>query len=118
MRIRQGFVSNSSSSSFCLWGVRVQPEDYKGEVYGLDGLSEYIWKLKGTDKAKFGPLTADAGIENYSPDNYFVGISPSAMQGDETLNQFKQRVLATLVEAKIPAKIEDIKFYMDAGQRG
>lgn len=37
MKKRMGFVSNSSSSSFCLIGVRRKLEDFKDEDFGIKG---------------------------------------------------------------------------------
>jgi len=73
MKIRQGFVSNSSSSSFLIYGTVVKDcED--SEI---------------NDK-----LVSDLGLEVFdSPygDNY-IGISWDNIGGDETGNQFRKRI--------------------------
>jgi hypothetical protein len=99
MKTRFGFVSNSSTSSFLIYGVAIDPsnlkdlwltkepdsktdeddeDDYDDDVYGL--LEE---KLK------------NSGLEYHVPDGYdcvYIGASWSAVKDDETGAQFKARV--------------------------
>lgn len=105
MKVRNGFVSNSSSSSFCLFGI----EAPSGEDY--DSLEEKI------DKSKM-KLEFHSGISDYSDDSYFIGLTPTAMKDDETLLQFKQRIVDALIAGGIEATTKDVKFYSDAGYNG
>ncbi len=73
MKIRIGFVSNSSSCSFCVYGIRVEEGkiDYdKEEALGKSGLS----------------------VEMFQSDDKAVGISWSSIKDDETGKQFKERI--------------------------
>jgi hypothetical protein len=86
MKVRNGFVSNSSSSSFLIWGAMVKQSD----VAIPDDMEKYDF-IETT-----GNLVQYAG-----PDDdycFYVGRCPSECGGDETMNQFKARVEAEAKE--------------------
>jgi hypothetical protein len=79
MKIRQGFVSNSSTTSFCIYGIKTTKDfDYK-KVKEL-GLEEY-------------------GSRPYDDDCNHIGISWYGIKDDETGLQFKNRVEKLIEEA-------------------
>ncbi len=94
MKIRNGFVSNSSSSSFCLFGIYVDHttilEKLK-EFAGTDDLGDE------TDVYTAGEFLAEKmGVEfEYGPSecygSYF-GRSPQSLKDEETGAQFKESV--------------------------
>jgi hypothetical protein len=123
MKIRQGFVSNSSSSSFCLYGLSIDESEIRdallarGEVLNEDEmeyLGEYFYypysyenrkkngeELTEDDKrieAKF--FSKDDGFEYEDVDGYmqFIGISWKNIRDDETGAEFKKRVENKLKE--------------------
>ncbi len=78
MKFRSGFISNSSSTSFCIYG------------YYLDHDIEYDYKI-----------FKQAGIKHYSNphsygDSIYIGIPLSTIGDEETFNQFKSRVKDTI----------------------
>jgi hypothetical protein len=77
MKIREGFVSNSSSTSFCIYGTTLQ---YKKEL---------------SEEAEC------AGLEYHHPDSsdiVFIGRSWSSIGDDETGAMFKESVEKAIME--------------------
>ena len=99
MKIRNGFVSNSSSSSFCIVGVRKNFEDLKelfkqnenkltkkfGE-FDDSGDNDYEYLNFLTEKSKIEHLVS------WECECYYAGISIDKMKNDQTLKEFKQEV--------------------------
>lgn len=80
MKIRNGFVSNSSTSSFLIYGVFV-------EGFSYDDCDQI---MKNTN-----------GFSYYCPegcDGAYIGISWSDITDDETGKQFKERIEKQLRE--------------------
>jgi len=80
MKIRNGFVSNSSTTSFCIVGVEVEQEP---EIN--------LWDLGLT--VEFGQF-----------DEVYIGRGIGAMQDDQTMGEFKSGVAAALTKAGIEGK--------------
>ena len=104
MKIRNKFVSNSSSSSFCIMGVSVSNETYEKV--------DAAW----TDKNRF--LDAQCSISD-GGDEVYIGAYPYRMKEDETLSQFKQRIVD---EAKnkfdIDIEKNELGWIIDGGYDG
>ena len=96
MKIRTGFVSNSSSSSFCLCGITVEKEP----------------TIQSSSI-----LQCESGISEYY-DEYVVGVDVCRMKDDETLLQFKTRIfedIKKLYPTDNEITIDDIRFIVDGG---
>ena len=84
MKIRQSFVSNSSSCSFTLYGVSMYDDKVK-EMFNVDDPYE---------------LERD-GLEVWNRDcycAYYIGMPISAMEDDETKAEFMKRAESKLRE--------------------
>jgi aromatic ring hydroxylase len=86
MKTREGFVSNSSTTSFCIYGVCISRADINGKT------AEPLY-----DKEDMLDIVAfENKLELYrSPDNSnvsYIGISWQHVGDDETGRQFKQRI--------------------------
>lgn len=83
MKIRNGFVSNSSSSSFMIFGTYIPTKDI---VKSEDNYYDDIEKaLEGTG------LTFSFGASDYH-EEVCIGRSYSSIKDDETGKQFKNDV--------------------------
>lgn len=103
MKIRTGFVSNSSSSSFCILGVLIQREEF-------NEIRERIFD--------YG-LLYECGISNYKDTDAIIGFCPWHMKEDETFAQFKDRVKEALNKVlKKKVSVGDISYYVDGGYNG
>jgi len=119
MKVRQGFVSNSSSSSFCIYGICV--EDIESLVDGNPKLKPKIYEKYVEEQKKWGEeilpeeeyfenvdsydlrerLEYLLGMEIYKPGDwgcFYIGDSWSSIGDDETGKQFKERVEKELKE--------------------
>ena len=99
MKIRTNYVSNSSSSSFCVLGV-VCPEDYDINNYKCGNL-----------------LTEESGIYDYYGKIIF-GARPNEMNDDETLMEFKTRIVEEMKKCGLEITIEDLRWIKDGGYDG
>ena len=87
MKIRTGFVSNSSSSSFLIYGTYFK--NGSGEAEALDD-----WGSPHHKKI------SEAGFKTFNPydEGVFVGMSWDKIEDNETGAQFKERVSKKLCE--------------------
>lgn len=104
MKIRSGFVSNSSSSSFCILGVEVDNETY-------DKVSDLPYKERTSTT-----LDAQSGI-SYE-DVYYLGYSPEKMGEEETLSQFKDRIVSEAAKLGIIIEKKNLSWITDGGYNG
>lgn len=100
MKVRKGFVSNSSSSSFCVVGKQYNEEDYEKIFNDLDWESP-IYGVR---------------ITEYDP--YTVGLDINKMKDEETLAEFKKRAYEEIHKIDKDIKLEEISIHVDGGYDG
>ena len=104
MKIRSGFVSNSSSSSFCILGIAVDDETY-------EKLDNIPYSSRNEDT-----LDTQTGISN--EDDRYIGYCPEKMKDDETLSQFKDRIVEAANKLGITINKNEICWITDGGYNG
>lgn len=111
MKIRQGFVSNSSSSSFCIYGAELQDEDIKKflpEKLQNSSDDKYEWVEEayelGVEWWSVASKIEDALGEgfscfhDYEEADFYVGRELKSLKDDETGADFKASVDERLTE--------------------
>ena len=94
MKIRAGFVSNSSSSSFLMYGIFVKSGDFDDVKINREDEDDYD-EYDDSLYDKLETLTEGTPLGYYYPEGYggaFIGLSWDSVGGEETGNQFKARV--------------------------
>jgi hypothetical protein len=102
MKTRTGFVSNSSTSSFLIYGVCFSRDQLRQKFPGLESNKEEEnvglgWALdNAVEKYKQLETHYQDGVYSYS---FYVGSDPRTACGEETIRQFKDRTEKLIREA-------------------
>jgi len=96
MKVRNGFVSNSSSSSFCIYGADFDLNDLIEKIKKSNFLTENeLEELEENDEwYELGGIIAEkSDLDFYlSEDCAWIGKSWRSIGDDETGKQFKEKV--------------------------
>ena len=136
MKVRLNYVSNSSSSSFCIVGIVATDDEFDVDSKNFraalvtDGLDEEqvnsmdAIEIINTMHCRFyerkrrmllGDISVNHGLENYSSDDVIVGLDIGRMRDNETLGQFKDRAYEQLKKIGFTGNREKISIYVDGG---
>jgi hypothetical protein len=102
MKTRSGFVSNSSSTSFCILGFVADKET-------VNKVEAAYKELKGTG------IETQYGIDTYYEET-LVGIPVTTMGDNETPLQLKQRLVNGLKTIGVEITLDKIDFCLDGGR--
>jgi hypothetical protein len=105
MKIRTGFVSNSSSSSFLIYGVHMKTADLVSDFKKLKLMDEEedageldeVLSMKENEKVLFDlgvdkRLQVQFGEEGYRDSYVYIGISADEILDSETGGEFKETI--------------------------
>jgi len=134
MKVRMGFVSNSSSSSFMIMGICMELDEAKEILLEKVMTSEKVQKrcdvhckedlkpyLKGNRFRSVlnEAFSDDMDVEgSYEDDYVYFGLSVYKMKDDETLREFKERVQKQLEKIGIKSDIKSLDWQEDCWQDG
>ncbi len=102
MKVRTGFVSNSSTTSFCIYGASIDVEDIKQFITGenLEGvdftIEDWSWEVDWCDVEteickKIGK-DFSFFYEGECLEDFYIGRQLKSIKDDETGRQFKDFV--------------------------
>jgi hypothetical protein len=94
MKIRLGFVSNSSTSSFCIYGITLSKEEFLEKLAdkSLRDLCEEDYDL---DKI-FSLSHLDLIFHTMPEGEEYIGKDMSSIKDEETFGEFKNKIKESL----------------------
>ena len=118
MKTRMGYVSNSSSSSFCIVGVVADSYNLAEQFDGYDE-EKYDGAYDFLEEKCNGDLCFENGLGDYSEEQWIVGKSIESMQDDQTLGDFKKAVFDLLKKSGWKGDdLNEVKIHIDGGYNG
>lgn len=118
MKIRTGFVSNSSSSSFCIVGFIFDKDRHLNKEEGDNVKSEAEWQDIAVELCSDRALSTEYGISRYM-DELLIGREIECIRDNTMFGEFRQDILHEAIAAGFRnLTLDDIRIYVDGGYDG
>lgn len=98
MKIRNGFVSNSSSSSFHIYGVEMDRDEFQKMILERKLTTEEKIDEYGLDEVLYDIVPGLEGICIYEWDAVYFGRFYGYIKDDETGKEFRENTTKALKE--------------------
>lgn len=92
MKIRLGFVSNSSSSSFCIYGAKIDLEVIYDMIKTVDEEDIDCWEMSEIIEEFIIKNQLDLNIKGTEDVGYYIGKEWSNIKDDQTGKEFKESI--------------------------
>lgn len=111
MKVRCGYVSNSSSSSFCILGIQLNSYDNRKQ---LKMFSDYNCSLQEFGEFFSRQTGLDVGFNLlcYASNNVY-GVSVFKLSEDKTILENRKEVLKLLSAFFKGLTLDDVKFFIN-----
>ena len=118
MKIRTGFVSNSSSSSFCIVGFIFDKDRHLNKEEGDNIKSESEGQNIAIELCSGRDLSTQCGISRYM-DDLLIGREIECIRDNTMFGEFRQDILHEAIAAGFRnLTLDDIRIFTDGGYDG
>ena len=122
MKIRNGFISNSSSSSFCILGIKYSKYELENRFNAKYFFKYEDWIGVSERMCASSDFTWYQGMSEISEDDIIIGKELYILERkyeDKTIPQMKENIAKEMSKKwDVEIKPSDIHFYIDSSYDG